>query len=611
MGASLVTGADLRETSASEKGSHSAAAVSNMQLVRRFLVLVVGCSAFFAGTPGHAEARECGLPSRSPVWVDFADGSVPYWTTFARPGVVAAAANFIYPAQLRALGARTVFWEMNLKQRIGTPTKPMEPAAVEDWADRVFYRAAASSACATPWIALNEMFGSNVATPWSPTTTQYRQNVIIFVRRLKALGAHPFLLLSTRPFTDGEAGDWWREAALYTSFVREVYFPAPQIHSRGPILGSRMLRNSFREGVTDLTSIGIPPTKVGLILGFHTNPGQGGREGLKPASAWFNHVKLQVLAVKQVRRELPFETIWSWGWGEWAAADRDPDKPAAACVWLWTRDHRLCGGPGMAGPGFDRSLTVGQLIFPGGVQCTTRSGRIRSGQLSSLTGVTHDREIAYTALFGRLVLKAQVAVKPRELRAAERAIIAYRFGGRRAAYRGALARAGATTAIARGVIADELRQARIERHFRVAAPSRAEIADYHSTYSDTSARLVEARTAPSWLGHRTRGVAIQGMAPAGVFRIARGPFVNLKTREGTLRVRALSPGAPLGAFSLSAASASIRAALVRNAQDEVFDNWLMRREANALAATTCRRDWLPAVGTLELTSQLPFLALAS
>jgi hypothetical protein len=101
------------------------------------------------------------------------------------------------------------------------------------------------------------------------------------------------------------------------------------------------------------------------------------------------------------------------------------------------------------------------------------------------------------------------------------------------------------------------------------------------------------------------------MAPAGVFRIARGPFVNLKTREGTLRVRALSPGAPLGAFSLSAASASIRAALVRNAQDEVFDNWLMRREANALAATTCRRDWLPAVGTLELTSQLPFLALAS
>ncbi len=596
---------DLRE------GRPPAHDVSNIEPVKRLLVLGLAGVAFVAAAPGRAEARECGLPSRSPVWVDFADGSVPYWTMFARPGVVAAAANFVYPAQLRALGAKTVFWEMNLKQRIGTPTKPMEPAAVEDWADRVFYRAAASAACATPWIALNEMFGSNVATPWSPTTTQYRENVIIFVRRLKALGARPFLLLSTRPFTDGEAGDWWREAALYTSFVREVYFPAPQIHSRGPILGSRMLRNSFREGVTDLTSIGIPPTKIGLILGFHTNPGQGGREGLKPASAWFNHVKLQVLAVKQVRRELPFETIWSWGWGEWAAADRDPDKPAAACVWLWTRDHGLCRAPGMAGPGFDRSLTVGQLIFPGGVQCKTGSGRIRSGQLSSLTGVTHDREIAYTALFGRLVLKAQVAVKPKELRAAERAIIAYRFGGRRAAYLRALARAGATRAMARGVIADELRQARVERHFRVSAPSRAEIADYHSTYSDTSARLVETRPAPSWLGHRSRGVAIQGMAPAAIFRIARGPFVKLKTREGTLRVRTLSPAAPLGAFSLSAASASIRAALVRNAQDEVFDNWLMSRETSALAVTTCRRDWLPAVGTLDLLSELPFLELTS
>src|SRR6266545_1336098 len=160
---------------------------------------------------------------------------------------------------------------MHLCNRVGTFGNPLDPADVEDWADRVFYRAVAFLACATPWIALNEMWGSNLATPWSPTNAQYRQNVIIFVRHLKALGAHPFLLLSTRPFTDAEAGDWWREAALYTSFVREVYFPAPQIHSRGPILGSRMLRNSFREGVTDLTSIGIPPTKIGLILGFHTN----------------------------------------------------------------------------------------------------------------------------------------------------------------------------------------------------------------------------------------------------------------------------------------------------------------------------------------------------
>ena len=562
--------------------------------MKRLLIVLAGCAALFAVAPGQAQARECGLPSKAPVWVDFADGSVPYWPMFARPGVVAAAANFIYPAQLRALGAQTVYWEMHLRQRVGTPTNPLEPAAVEDWADRVFYRAVASSACATPWIALNEMWGSNLATPWSPTNAQYRQNVIIFVRRLKALGAHPFLLLSTRPFTDVEAGDWWREAALYTDFVREVYFAAPQLSRAGPVLASRTLRNAFRRSITDLTEIGIAPSKVGIFLGFHTSPDRGSRGGLKPASAWFNTIKLQVLAVKQVSREIPFETIWSWGWGEWVEADRDPDKPAAACVYLWTRDHGLCGGPGMAGPRFDPSLTTGQLTLPGGVQCKTPWGQVRSWEISRLTDITADREVAYTSLFARLVLKGYVQIGPADVKAAERAIVLNRFGGSGAAYRRALARAGASQSIARGVIADELRQDRIARRIRVASPSGAEIAQYQSTYSETPARLVSVKPAPS-----------------SVFRISGGRAVTLNTHEGVFHVRALSPTAPLGAFSLSAARASIRVALGRIAQDQAFDNWLMHRESGALSRTTCRRDWLPSVGTLELTSELPFLALAN
>ena len=578
--------------------------------MKRLLVVLAGCIALFAAAPAQAQARECGLPHRYPLWIDFADGSVPYWPMFARPGVVAAAANFIFPVQIRARGAKTVYWEMNLKWRVGTPTNPLDPAVVQDWADRVFFRAVASSACAQPWIALNEMWGSNLATPWSPTNAQYRQNIIIFVRRLRALGAHPYLLLNSRPFTDGEAGDWWREVALYTDFVREVYFAAPQIDHQGPVLGSRTLRNAFRQGVTDLTSIGIPASKVGIFLGFHTNPGQGGREGLKPASAWFNTIKLQVLAMKQVSKEIPLATIWSWGWGEWAASDRDPDKPAAACVYLWTRDHKLCNGPSMAGRGFNPDLTVGQLNLSGGVQCRTPWGNIGEGRLSSLAAFTRDREIAYASLFARLVLQHEVKIKPEELRAAEAAIVRYRFGGSGAAYRQALGHAGATRDIARGVIADELRQARVERRFNVSGPSGDQIAEYQRTYSDTSARLVTSKPAPSWLGKQRRGVAIEGMAPAGVFRIPTGKTVTLKTREGTLKVRTVGPTAPLGAFALDSARSSIRAALVQISQDQVFDNWLMSRETSALQWVTCRKDWLPSVGTLELSGELPFLALA-
>ena len=84
-------------------------------------------------------------------------------------------------------------------------------------------------------------------------------------------------------------------------------------------------------------------------------------------------------------------------------------------------------------------------------------------------------------------------------------------------------------------------------------------------------------------------MAIEGLAPASVFRIPGGRSVKLQTRDGELSVRALSPTAPLGAFSLADARASIRAALVRIAQDQVFDNWLMRRETSALSV-----DDLPA-----------------
>jgi hypothetical protein len=576
--------------------------------VKRLLIVLLACSFGFAAAPADAQARDCGLPRQQPMWIDFADGSVPYWTMFAKPGVVAAAANFIYPAQLRLRGVKTVYWEMNLRSRVGTPTKPMDPSKVEDWADRVFYRAVASTACARPWIALNEMWGANLPAPWSPTNAQYRANVLAFVRRLSYHGATPYLLLNSRPFTDGEVGDWWRQIALHTHFVREVYFSAPQIHRQGPVLGSRNLRNSFRLGITDLTAIGIPPAKIGLFLGFHTGTG-GGREGLKPASAWFNHIKQQVLAARQVSTEIPFGTIWSWGWGEWSQADRDPDKPAAACVYLWTRDHSLCNGPAMAGRGFDESLRVGQLRLAPGARCKTPWGNISTRAVSALTRVTGDAEIAFTSLFARTVLRGHVKVTGAELRAAQRATVATRFGGRTAAYRRALARAGATRAVARGVLSDELRRAKITRGFRVPAPSGGEIADYYRTLAATPARLVEAKPAPSWLGRRRRGVAIEDRAPARIFRLRPGRIVKMKTRTGTIAVRVLGPTAPLGAFPLAQARSAIRAALADSTRDHLFDRWLLRREGSALAWTTCRRDRLPAVGTLELTTKLPFLAL--
>jgi hypothetical protein len=577
--------------------------------VKRLLVVLLVCSFGVAAAPGDARADTCDLPRQKPLWIDFADGSVPYWPMFARPGIVAAAANFIYPAQLRQRGAKTIYWEMNLRHRVGIPTRPMRPDLVEDWADRVFFRAVASTACARPWIALNEMWGANLPTPWSQSNAQYRANLLVFVRRLSALGATPFLLVSTRPFTDGEAGDWWRQIAVYTHFVREVYFPAPRIHRQGPVLGSRTLRKAFRQGILELAQTGIPVSRLGLFLGFHTNPGTGGREGLKPASAWFNHIKLQVLAVKQVSREIPFATIWSWGWGEWNQYDRDPDKPAAACVWLWTRNPALCHGPTMAGRGFSPDRTVGQLRFGPGVQCKTPWGNVSTGAVAAASRVTRDREVALTSVFAHVVLRQQLKITRQDLRDAQRTIIASAFHGSPAAYRRALARARATRALARSVIADQVRQVRIARRFKVPSPSGAEIADFRLASAAKQARLVEATPAAPWLGRKRRGLAIEGSAPGQALRIPAGREVEVHTGTGVYKVRALGPAGPLGTFPLDQSRSSIRATLMKSARDQRFDRWLMSKQVSAHSYTTCRRDWLPAVGTLELTDSLPFLAL--
>src|SRR5207244_8518022 len=209
-----------------------------------------------------------------------------------------------------------------------------------------------------------------------------------------------------------------------SDLVLEVYFNAPNIYQQGPLLGNRALRTAMRKRVLSLTALGIPTSKIGIMLGFHTEPHQGGREGLEPAQAWFRTVKWQALSAKQVASEWPVSTIWSWGWANWGQRGLDPDKPAAACVYLWTRDHRLCNGPAMAGSGFVASTTEGQIRLPSGIYCTVDRRQISSAAISRLQKLTGDRQLAATALFARAVESEEAAVGPSAVPPAGRAVTA-------------------------------------------------------------------------------------------------------------------------------------------------------------------------------------------
>jgi hypothetical protein len=560
--------------------------------------------------PAEGLQADCNLFTSTPTWLDFADGSVPFWNLFARPGVTALASNLIYPPRLRAAGARTAYFDLYLNRRVGTPSVPADPATIVDKANKFYDYASQSMDCSNPVIAENELFGSWLAVPWSTTNAQYRANVLLFLQTLRQRGAQPWLLVNAKPYTDGTAGDWWRQVADVAGIVREVYFPAPLIYQRGPIYGNRTLRQSFRNGILDFTKIGIPVSKLGLFLGFQTTKGTGGREGLA-AKPWFETVKWQALAARFVAKEMKVSSLWSWGWAEWTTmpGEHDPAKPKAACVYLWTRNPKLCNGPRAAGKGFNRSRTEGQLILSPGLRCQIGGAAVRWSAISPILKLTGDPELAFSNAFARTVEQRAAPVAYSDILAAERSIVAARFGGSRSAYKAAIGQAHTNLSVARSIIGDELRRARIQAKFHVSGPSGGEISDFRENFGDLQARLVQAKTPAPWLGGRRSGYALASTAPPQLMSLGSGRWSRLWSPLGTIQVRPLGPPKTLSSLPLGSVRPSIRTALIDQAREEHFPVWLTAAQKAAFPEATCWRDQFPELGEVDLTNYLSFLAL--
>lgn len=589
--------------------------------MRKWLYLccaIVAAVVASAGVRGYvgtqvADARPaiapCVLPAQRPLWLDFGHPSVA--AVFARPGVTLAVSSGDFPASMRKAGARTVYWDMNLRNRIGIPTAPAPAETIVERANRLFDFAALQMDCTTPWIALNELFGANLETPWSTANAQYRQNVLTFMRTLAERGARPFLLLPATPFTGTEeAASWWREAARYGDLVPEVYFRGPSIYKLGPILANRRMRVAMRRSIASLTSIGIPARKIGLVLGFQTARGAGGREGLEPSSSWFRLIKWQALAARQVTRETGAATVWSWGWGTYRADDTDRDKAGASCVYLWTRDPRLCDAPKTVGTAFGPSLTEGQITLPPGAECKVGSRTIGRAQLAALVRLTGDRDVAFSILLARLAESPFAAVRGPQILRAERAVQAARFGGSSASYRASLARAGATVSLARGALADELRRMRLEGRLRAGRPSAQEVQTFYAAYPDLLARRVEVKPAAWWLGGRTTGLVLEPVGPRRIFALPSNRSARLLDLDATYRATPLAATQPLGSLPLAAARRAIEITLAAFDRRGAFEAWSVARQEVVLRGAVCARDDLPEPGTIRLAGYLPFLSTA-
>ena len=558
--------------------------------------------------PVSAFARECGIPDANPLWVDFAGHDAPLPQ---KPGLTLAfTSGTVKPAEARANGAATVFFDLNFNNRVGTPTMPADPALIQSRADRLFDFAVSVTGCQTPWIALNELFGAQTPTPWTPTTAQYRANTLALVRRLAERGAIPAVTIANPPYTGGEAAQWWRDLASVAILIRQVFFTAPnvpQLHALGPVRASRAMRSGMRALVRRFTEIGIPAGRVALELQFQSAPGTGGREGLQPRYKWLEIVKLQALAVRQVTRELQTHSIWSWGWATFSTAGIDRDKGEAVCVYLWVRDPKLCSGPGAAGPVFDASLTVGQLDLPRGVVCTLPAGEIRTSAVAPLARAIGDRDIAASVVLERLVLQQEVELDARAVLAAELSFVDDHFGGSVPAYLAALQRIRLTRVAARGLLLDELRRDAVRARFRTPGASPTAIAEFHRTYAGLRTRLVETARPVAWLGGRTRGLAVETFAPARIFSLPRRGRV--RTIHGRIEVRPLGDTILLGTVPLREARAAIEASLTRFARVSAYESWLAKAQQRALEDAICVEDRLPSPAALTLDDLLPFVTV--
>jgi len=323
----------------------------------RFAILVVAAAAAVvvaassSASQAAAPAASCVEPAQ-PAWIDYADKWVPFRRLFFRPGLAVALAHTAPAADARSGGAQVAYWDMSLKAAVGTPSHPADSSTVTHAVALLAAAAVKVTACDAPIVALNELYGSRLRSPWSRTNARYRANVLELVRALAQRGVQPHVFISESAATGRAAANWWRSVAEAATIVREVYVPGPALQALGPSGATIYLRFQLRRAVRNFTTIGIPSSRVGLALGFHS--GRGGRGGLS-AARWFGVVKREGLAARQVAGELGLDSVWSWGWASFAGAPRDPAKADAACVYLWTRDPSLCNAPTVAGRGFDSS----------------------------------------------------------------------------------------------------------------------------------------------------------------------------------------------------------------------------------------------------------------
>ena len=554
-------------------------------------------------------AGGCGIRAQQTVWGEY--GWPSLLPILAKPGTLLAATTHSgsdYAVAARRRGAATYAFDLKLSMKVGTPAAPADPSTIEAAAQAEYQRAVVrSGGCSTPLVVENELFGAKIPTPWAASTAQYRANVLAFLQDLAAQGAHPVLLVNKSPYAgSADAVAWWRSVAKVSDVVREVYLPATRIWPLGPILGNRLLRESYRTAAPTSPSLGIPANRLGIMISFLSHKGVGGRNGLEPASAWY-----QVVEVGRPLGEASGEGAGA-GLGlllGLAGVEQEGDGSRQAEGGL-----RLALGaqPSPLQRAADARDGLRPLADRRAARPPTRHRLPHGGHRC------HRRRYPHLAhgLDRRPRRRAQ-----RPVRAAHRVVGAPGLAARRACRAAGgdpgvvpwaaqrLSRRASPGARRRRHRARGARRrapaCRLEQQRPARRPQAGEVAAFYAAYPTCSSGASTSRRRRR--GSRAPGSRSPRRHRSGCSRCHGGRRASRPCSGGSPSGRSV-PRSRSG-LPLPAARPAIVAALRGFERAQSFEQWTIGEQNQALNRTICLRDQLPQPAAIDLTEYLPFLRL--
>ena len=267
---------------------------------------------------------------------------------------------------------------MYLNSRVGPPTTPADPATIVDRANRLFDYAAHAVG------VLDALDRARTSSPAPASRRRGRrrtrstaQNVLALpedARRARraavpARQQHAVHRAARRP----PGGSRSRRSP---TSCREMYFNAKRCERGADRSATAEPRRRHADAVGALPRDRDPAVAARRHARLpDRNGATAGRAGLQPAQAWFDVVKWQALAARQVAPETGFSTIWSWGWDVVRRPRTIRTSRRRRASGCGRARRRSATARGAAGAGWNSSPTEGQLALPRG-NCSAR----RQGQ---------------------------------------------------------------------------------------------------------------------------------------------------------------------------------------------------------------------------------------